>query len=168
MTKKEQAQGLWAIMGDEARSLAERLAAELELETIRKTAKVGLVKLLSMDGVDQAAVDGLLDSFRLKPLEEVVVSDPETEPPITTPIIEAQKAGEPLPKESRGLITAEVRRLLQDGDLTYAAIEAAVKAKYPDARTTTRSIASTASDLRKAKEDVPTRRVTAKAKGEAK
>lgn len=88
------------------------------------------------------------------------------------PVVQLQAEGAELTPEAakahvdaskRGLISAEVRRLLRDTDLTYSEIEEAVRAKHPEARTTTRSIASTAADMRKAGEKVGQRRVPAKA-----
>lgn len=57
-----------------------------------------------------------------------------------------------------GSINAMVKGLLADPDLSYEAIVDWVKATYPDARTTARSVASTASVMRWKGEMVPMRR----------
>jgi hypothetical protein len=64
--------------------------------------------------------------------------------------------------EERGLITALVKRLLQETELGYAEIVAKVRTAFPTAATTTRSVASTASEMRAKGLAVPTRRRAAK------
>jgi len=64
--------------------------------------------------------------------------------------------------EHRGEISALVRSLLQSTDLPYADIVARVLAAHPAARTTARSVASVAADLRKAGGTVSLRRPEAK------
>lgn len=59
---------------------------------------------------------------------------------------------------ARGSINAMVKGLLADPDLSYGAIVDRVMAAHPDARTTARSVASTASVMRRKGETVPMRR----------
>jgi hypothetical protein len=67
------------------------------------------------------------------------------------------------PKDSeRGKISALVRELLLGTDLPYADIVSRVKAEHPEAKTTARSVASVASDLRTAGQAVSVRRAPAK------
>ena len=63
--------------------------------------------------------------------------------------------------ERMGTIGELVHELLMDVDLTYLEIVALVKEKFPDARTTARSVASVAAVLRKKGAPVPTRRKAA-------
>jgi hypothetical protein len=58
----------------------------------------------------------------------------------------------------RGGVNALVTRLLADPALSYEAIVAAVRAEHPGANTTARSVASTASVLRRKGTPVPMRR----------
>lgn len=58
----------------------------------------------------------------------------------------------------RGGVNALVTRLLADPVLSYEAIVEAVKAEHPGAQTTARSVASTASVLRRKGTPVPVRR----------
>lgn len=65
----------------------------------------------------------------------------------------------PKPKQTIGRL---VRELLMDETLAYAAIVSMVKERFPDAKTTVRSVASVAAALRKKKVNVPMRRKSAK------
>jgi hypothetical protein len=58
----------------------------------------------------------------------------------------------------RGGVNALVTRLLADPTLSYEAIVEAVRAEHPGAQTTARSVASTASVLRRKGTPVPMRR----------
>lgn len=64
---------------------------------------------------------------------------------------------------NRGLITAMVKDFLLNTDLGYATIVENVLSKHPKAKTTARSVASVASDMRSSGSKVPMRRVAAKA-----
>lgn len=64
----------------------------------------------------------------------------------------------------RGAIGAMSIELLTGSDEPYADIVAKIVAKYPTAKTTARSLASVAMDLRRDGVDVPSRRKPAKAK----
>lgn len=80
---------------------------------------------------------------------------------LVDPIEPEQKPeGEKIP---RGAINAMCVELLQT-DMPYEAIVEAIRAKYPAAKTTARSLASVAMDLRRDGVDVPSRRKPAKAK----
>lgn len=65
------------------------------------------------------------------------------------------------PSEPKITIGAVVHELLLDVDHTYVEIVAEVKRRFPDAKTTARSVASVAATLRKKGVDVPTRRKAA-------
>ncbi len=65
---------------------------------------------------------------------------------------------EPVGGPARGSINAMVKDLLADPDLSYDAIVDRVMAAHPDARTTARSVASTASVMRRKGENVRMRR----------
>jgi hypothetical protein len=57
----------------------------------------------------------------------------------------------------KGELSRLVESLLMDGSLTYRDILEAVKAEFPDANTTNKSIASVASVMRRKGHDVPKR-----------
>jgi hypothetical protein len=65
---------------------------------------------------------------------------------------------EPDAGPARGSINAMVKDLLADPDLSYGAIVERVMAAHPGARTTARSVASTASVMRRKGETVPMRK----------
>lgn len=65
------------------------------------------------------------------------------------------------PSEPKITIGAVVQELLMDVDNAYVEIVAEVKRRFPDAKTTARSVASVAATLRKKGVDVPTRRKAA-------
>ena len=65
------------------------------------------------------------------------------------------------PPEPKITIGAVVQELLMDVDNAYVEIVAEVKRRFPDAKTTARSVASVAANLRKKGVDVPTRRKAA-------
>lgn len=166
MTNKEKAQELWGVLADETRSLEERRAAREALLELKKVAKTSILKLLGDAVGDQHDVDALMDAdLDLPPLDAAhAVTEVD---PLDEPIVEDVKAGKPLdPAKAkahvegavRGLITAEVKRLLLETDDPYADIVAAVKALHPEALTTARSVASVASDMRKAGKAVAVRR----------
>lgn len=156
MTNKQKAQELWAIVKDLKRPAAERQTAHADLIDLKKSAKCSYEKL----GVTQVMIGEtlLIPGVQIEP--KVTVETDPLEEKVTKPIVKAQQDSKPLPKDSRGLITAEVKRLLGT-DMPYADIVAAVVAKFPEAKTTARSVASTASDMRKANLDVPQRRAPA-------
>lgn len=183
MNNKQKALALWAIACDLERPLAERLAAQADLRQLKRTSKTSFGKLgveqrimggtLIIPGVDmtpEVTLEVAADPLEQQPdpLEEVPETVEEASTALkarsasmgaTTSKAKARKAG-----DERGLISAEVRRQLLETDAPYAEIEASVRAKFPKAVTTTRSIASVASDLRGRGEKVATRRVAAKAK----
>lgn len=87
----------------------------------------------------QAAIEACVDEF---------IAEGKT-------IEDIRPKGEPISKpkkpsgDQRGLISAKVRCLLMDTDDSYKLIVEAVKAAFPEANTTTRSVASVAAELRK-------------------
>lgn len=189
MTNTERVQALIALAQDAERTPAERHAALDEVHQIKKTAKVGWGKLgieettvgsirLTIpkeqqpedDGFEMSEEELAAQKGRAKPEDEADPLDEKPEeapPPAAEAPKPARKAKEKAPKaegDVRGEISEMVRTMLLTTDEPYSAIEAAVRAKHPHAVTTTRSIASVASDLRKAGKAVATRRVPAKAK----
>ena len=89
-----------------------------------------------------------------EPTEDGADGAPEQEPSIDDKIRNAKVTG----PERMGTIGELVHELLMDVDLTYLEIVALVKEKFPDARTTARSVASVAATLRRKGAAVPTRR----------
>lgn len=71
---------------------------------------------------------------------------------------EPPEATESTDASERVTVGATVRRLLIETDLGYVEIVDAVKARFPKARTSTRSVASVASALRRDGEAIPFRR----------
>lgn len=186
VTNKEKAQGLYDIMvkGDYTR--AERLAAWEEMRDLVKSSKTSFAKLTGShldfkllgqeiealpDAKEEKAADAKLnagDDFTLS--EEELAKQkgrPEKDPLEETVEEKVKEAVMPEQGEKavvateRGLISAMVREMLLKTDEPYGEIEKAVRAKFPHAKTTTRSIASVASDMRKAKQAVAQRRVPA-------
>lgn len=134
---------------DAARTPRERLAALKKANDLRSELKVGWPKLDAPEGFNMA---GYLDDLKALKADET-----STGP---------KPAGKPKkePDPNRGAIGRLVNELLVDTELGYDEIEAKVKAAHPDAKTTRRSIASVAADLRRDGVDVKSRR---KAKSEA-
>ena len=100
---------------------------------------------------------------RRKAIDRAVAHDEAAAPslgavPVDMP--EAVAAEEPAAESAtpHGSINSMVKDLLTDPNLSYEAIVDRVKAAYPSARTTARSVASTASVMRRKGEPVPMRR----------
>lgn len=182
MTNKEKAQVLWATLTDEVNPLDVRKKAREELLQLKKAAKTTILKLLGDIVADQHDVDAVMEAdLEHDPLEEpaklcaVVETEEEAEAVLLTgagvgidyskpakklkPAIKAQIEG----GDIRGLITKQVRQLLLDTEYGYPAIVDIVKHKYPEAKTTTRSVASVASEMRKAGLNVAVRKKGAQA-----
>lgn len=140
-----------------------------------------------MDPLDEhvATTSATADPLKADPLAAVDPLDEKPEPlrrPSGEPVrdtkgevslikphhLEAAKRGKPkaaapkqrtaVPTEERGLISAMVRCELMDTSDSYALIVERVKARYPNAQTTARSVASVAADLRKDGVEVASRR----------
>ena len=73
-----------------------------------------------------------------------------------------EKAVEATTEAPKATIGSVVADLVMDAELSYDAIVDMVRGQFPDANTSTRSVASVASRLRKAGVDVPTRRAATK------
>lgn len=93
-----------------------------------------------------------------EPTKDETEEAPEQEPSVDEKIRNAKVTG----PERKGTIGELVYELLMDETLDYVAIVDRVMAKFPDAKTTTRSVASVAAVLRKKGTPVPTRRKSAK------
>lgn len=178
MNKLETALALWAVASDGGRAKPERIAALDELSMLKKRSKVSWSKL----GREDTDVGNMRVQINQEPepkpilvsdLADVLEEATGNKPKITStadgctvsvslkdPVIQAQAEGQPIPKAAavRGLISAEVRRLLLASDAPYAELVLMVKAKFPEANTTARSIASTASEMRSAGKAVAQRR----------
>lgn len=169
MTNKERAQALWAIAGDEGRSFLERQQAAAELLDLQRASKVGWAKLGLPDGARQALEarlgpeptsthdlgGGLTIETNVKGFEPLKGAALRATIAAADPLDEAP--AKPAEGGERGLISAEVRRLLAT-DLPYASIVEAVRARFPSAATTARSVASVAAEMRAKGQAVPSRR----------
>lgn len=89
-----------------------------------------------------------------EPTKNVTIEAPEKEPSVDEKIRNAKVTG----PERKGTIGELVHELLMDETLDYVTIVDRVMAKFPDAKTTTRSVASVAAVLRKKGAEVPKRR----------
>lgn len=111
------------------------------------------------------ALSDIIEAIDLSPeasLEEAsVLDDPTSDDP--EPTDTAETVTEEVEKAPRGAIGQLVMDLLMT-EMPYGDMVVVVKAKYPSARTTTRSIASVAMDMRRAGEEIPSRRRVAKPK----
>ena len=161
MSKMEDAGALVATGTDGERPAAERLSALTKANDLRKELKVGWAKLGAPAGFNFGA--------ELSELQDLVAAEANRpEDPAATP--DQGDAEKPLeltppsddepdaPKVDRGGIGRLVNLLLTTTADDYATIVGKVKAQYPQAKTTARSVASVAADLRRAGADVPTRR----------
>lgn len=170
MTNKEKAAGLMAEAGNQALELSARRIAWNALNDLKRKAKTSFEKLGVPEPWRQQVAAELLigapggtEHVRLAgPLEEIVSPKLQTLGDILDEALATQKikpASTPKPAgDQRGLISAEVRCLLMDTDHAYSVIVEMVKAKFPDANTTTRSVASVAAELRKCGQPIAFRR----------
>lgn len=99
---------------------------------------------------DDALGEGAADVHETTATEELKPAEDEAD--------DAPPAAVSVAAPSRGGVNALVTRLLGDPALSYDAIVAAVRAEHPGANTTARSVASTASVLRRKGTQVPMRR----------
>ncbi len=142
MSKHDEATGLLALALGTQGTPAERLKALETANDLRKELKVGWGKLGSPEGFNMAdALGTLQDAVKLT----------QDEPKVPATDVDA-------PKTERGGIGRLVNYLLTETDDDYATIVAKVVEKFPDAKTTARSVASVAADLRRDGVDVKTRR----------
>lgn len=98
-------------------------------------------------------------------LDAAILAETPAEAPAVEPETQVQQTGEQPeqpssdePKSERGAIGRLVISLLVDTDDDYATIVGKVREAHPDAKTTARSIASIAADLRRDGVDVKSRR----------
>lgn len=106
-------------------------------------------------------------SQEVQPSDPVVPEVGQTEEPAASDLsdVEGQTEATEAPAAiPRGAIGAMSIELLSTTDLPYDEVVARIKAVYPTAKTTARSLASVAMDLRRDGVDVPSRRKPAKAK----
>lgn len=187
MNKTEELKKLIVQATDTSMQPQSRLEALHGADTIRKGLKIGWVKF----GVDfvtlQTEIQALVNQAEgIEPLTDAEVQpEPPPAPIITDPKVEIgekasaladeitevlkpkPKAAPKAPKAStadpeRGKLSAFVRNLLSTTDLPYSEIVSKTLRMFPNATTTTRSVASVASDMRKKGETVAMRRVEAK------
>lgn len=138
---------------DTSRPLAERAAALAQAEALRKKAKIAKGKF----GDWPEGVGGETQSDA--PVETKADDVGETQP--TEQSAEQPKPSKKPKKEpdpNRGAIGRLVREMLADPANDYAGIVAKVKEQFPDAKTTARSIASVAADMRRDGIEVTSRR----------
>lgn len=169
MSKTEDAQALVALGTDGARPAAERLSALEAANGMRRELKVGWAKLGAPEGFNFGAE---LEDLRAAAASEAQdlgdAEKPQADDDSSGQVIDpnvGDHGSEPLsdeelpePKRDRGGIGRLVNLLLTTTDDDYKTIVAKVKAAHPEAKTTARSVASVAADLRRAGADVPTRR----------
>lgn len=167
MTRKEQALQALAIARDENSAMSIRDKAIKELFSIKKAAKMSFEKFIGEDTTELTQLEASLDwkacceeaDNKADAALEVEDEKPKPAAPIVAQVAAAIK--KPAKKKvdtNRGKITELCRTLLLEGDAPYAEIVATVIAKYPEAQTTARSVASIASDMRKAGKIVSMRR----------
>ena len=111
------------------------------------------VKALGDAQTDKPKAEAAEDA---EPTKDETIEAPEPEPSVDEKIRNAKVMG----PERKGTIGELVHELLMDETLEYVAIVDRVMAKFPDAKTTTRSVASVAAVLRKKGAEVPKRRKT--------
>lgn len=192
MSKTQELKELIVVAQDAERAGAERLAALNAADEIRKGLKIGWVKFGVDFVTLQTEIQALVNKDQgVEPLTEAetqaepppapppVITDPKVEigekaSALADEITEALKpapekpkvpkaAKKPDPKDpERGKLSAFVRNLLATTDLPYSDIVAKTLRMFPGATTTTRSVASVASDMRKKGETVAMRRAEAK------
>jgi hypothetical protein len=166
MSKTEEAKGLLATALDADRAGKERLAALLRANELRTEMKVGWAKLTADGGALNYA--SLLSEVQDAVEADAEYAEAKAQHDAEKTTRKAPKAAakkETRPKdEERGKISALVKELLLGTELPYAEIVERVRKAHPAAKTTARSVASVASDMRKAKLPVATRRQDAAAK----
>lgn len=86
-----------------------------------------------------------------EPIEDEAVNAPD----------DANETTDELPSEPKFTVGAMVHELLMDVEMTYLEIVELVRERFPTAKTSARSVASTAAVLRRKGVDVPTRRKAA-------
>ena len=152
MSKTQEAKDLLAYALDEVRVPKDRLKALEDANVLRRELSIGWAKLGAPEGFNMAATIEDLRELIAKPVEPA--QEPQAEGDKETPL-----ESEPTPpKKDRGGIGRLVNELLVDTDLDYKAIVEKVKENFPDAKTTARSVASVAADLRRDGVDVKARR----------
>lgn len=119
-----------------------------------KRAKPELIDRIEALGADQADAHEPEATEDAEPTDHEADDTPERERTVDEKIAAATVHG-PEPKRTIGSL---VQELLMDPELGYEAILEQVMAKFPDAKTSVRSIASVAANLRKKGVDVPMRR----------
>jgi hypothetical protein len=112
------------------------------------------VQVLGDANADETAPETIEDT---EPTDDLVVDAPKQEQRVDDKIRNAKVTG----PERKGTIGELVHELLMDVNLTYVEIVSLVKDKFPDAKTTSRSVASVAAVLRKKGASVPIRRKAA-------
>ncbi len=119
------------------------------------------------DLAKQKGADALQSWKRAKPelIGRIValgtVPADETAPEVTEEAETLDQEADGASEQPKITIGAVVQELLMDVDNAYVEIVAEVKRRFPDAKTTARSVASVAATLRKKGVDVPTRRKAA-------
>jgi hypothetical protein len=186
MSNKQKAQALLAIaLAADDYPLIERNAAMVELNELKKAAKVGWAKLIGSQesGSDdpntwddikaiQAGLKALADKgVHPSPHDDFVEETPELDRALalTEAAIPDKPAAKPKPAkrepEVRGRISERIRELLKASDDPYDVIRETVCKEFPHAVTTNRSLASVASELRGKGEKIAPRRKAAKKEG---
>jgi hypothetical protein len=180
MSKTQEAKDLLVLALNVESPAKDRLAALLAANELRKELSIGWGKLGSPEGFNMGAtLEELREQAAQKEAEgdQEKPLDGEPTPPegqtdgtgmssseVPEGVIQPQAD---VPKTDRGGIGRLVNLLLTTTDADYASIVASVKEKFPEAKTTARSVASVAADLRRDGVDVKTRRKAAAPKADA-
>lgn len=153
------------------KSSREKLEAAIEAETPQQVDETDPSMPMGENG--NRLVDGT-DDFQMSQEElDQQTTRPkaddetdQTEQPSDLSDVEGQTETPAEPVIPRGAIGAMSIELLTASDEPYESIVGKIKALYPTAKTTARSLASVAMDLRRDGVEVPSRRKPAKAKAE--
>ena len=145
---------LEATIEAEQQSIAKRMADEGE----------GLNPEDVVDQTDPTMPMGENGNLLVDPIDETPSEEPQIEPSDLSDVEGQTEPQTEAPLIPRGAIGAMSIELLTASDEPYESIVAKIVAKYPTAKTTARSLASVAMDLRRDGMDVPSRRKPAKAK----
>jgi hypothetical protein len=148
MSKTQAARDAVALMMDTARPVAERRAALATANDLRRELSVGWAKIGAPGDFSLVAFEEELETAAAA---EAMKPQGDAEKPLDAEQPSAEK-------KDRGGIGRMVNVLLTETADDYASIVAKVKEAFPEAKTTARSVASVAADLRRSGVDVPTRR----------
>lgn len=143
--------------GWEVSGFCGRLDLAHKKQTVHPGSIVVEVQVLGATMADKHEPEVTEDATAAPQPSDEAVEATEQEPSVDDKIRNAKVTG----PERLGTIGEFVHELLMDVDHTYVEIVALVKRRFPNAKTSARSVASTAAVLRRKGADVPTRRKVA-------